>query len=61
MSDRKRESERREFASRDGSKRRMVKLPGESRHEGSSESAALIAKRIALRKLERRTKRGSNA
>lgn len=37
--------------------RRMVRMPGVAQHAGSDESAALIAKRIQLAKLERRVKR----
>ncbi|RWN99371.1 hypothetical protein [Mesorhizobium sp.] len=37
--------------------RRMVRLPGTSQHAGNDESAALIAKRIQLAKMERRVKR----
>ncbi|WP_162458013.1 hypothetical protein [Mesorhizobium tianshanense] len=37
--------------------RRMVRLPGASQHAGNDESAALIAKRIQLAKMERRAKR----
>jgi hypothetical protein len=59
-------SERREYETRvehatEGGKRRpirrMVKLPGASQHAGSNESAALIARRIQLAKMERRVKR----
>lgn len=38
--------------------RRMVKLPGEACHSGSSDSAESIARRIQLAKAEKRVKRG---
>lgn len=37
-------------------KQRAVKLPGETRHQSSMESAATIARQIQLRKLESRSK-----
>lgn len=39
--------------------RRMVKLPGEASHAGSTDSAETIARRIQLAKAEKRSKRGS--
>ncbi|MQX19791.1 hypothetical protein [Sinorhizobium meliloti] len=37
---------------------RLVKLPGEARHTGSTDSAENIARRIQLAKAEKRAKRG---
>lgn len=37
---------------------RLVKLPGESRHAGSTDSAENIARRIQLAKAEKRARRG---
>jgi hypothetical protein len=49
--------ERREYEKADSRRRkgrRSVKLPGETRHADRSDSAEIIARRIALAKVERR-------